>query len=936
MPPVYVCPDCRRRFSLAEFLAAGGLCPDCRRRLAAAEAGGGNGQASGAVSAPAASVAAPTHPSPLEIIALQVTPVKGSPGAADAGRALRDMAAINQLVNALGQTGPVALEIAAHGRRRSLMVRCERRAESRVRAQLTGVYGSPEIRLLASEEDPANYMTAPGKACLTIRLGLAEPDGLPIRTYRELMENDPVLPVLGALYDTSNGETALAQVVIHGPAEKGWAAGYKQELLAVKRGGALPARELLKWICILIGGLALAGYVAAGEWLGLAWLGLLGFGLLAFAVRFLAGSGLRWARTLEELVEAKIRQTGYRTEVRLSAAAKSPERAAVLLESLANAYQVYGLEAGNRFRRLAGDLPFNPAALALYLPGIIILGDDELATLWHLPVGILPDRLEAVRVDDTLPDPERVAPSGENRWRLGWMGKSAGEELPVYLPRSAISRTHVLFMGKTRTGKTTGLENAIRELAAEPRRSIVAIDPHDDMVADLLGLIPPERVHDVIYINFADPEYVPTINLLDVNLFDGDPERTAEALGEVAKALFKKYWGPRMDVVFDRTILALTLANSIRAPLQQFTILDALALLTMNQMARTSFLESVLPAGHIQRDTLLNYFQGEFKDLTQSMREQVIMPVLSKLRPFESNTRLLACFGQPESTFNPVQAVREGKIFFIRTGATAFSKEYSNFAGSLMLNYVRRAVFSQADTAPENRPPVTVIVDESQSFTGVDYGEALAQLAKFGGNLILTTQGARFIGRSTASDEPDDPHAFAKVLSNVDTLVVYRVSGEDAVALAETEFVGERQPGDLINLPNYQAFVRFNQAGQVIGPFRVKMDPPPPKDAAVAAAVLAGRERYSLSLPDALDRARRAARRIVDFYGSGEAAGRAPFDGEIRLPSEGDVSHPAEYDTGPQGAPPDMNSLIDDGVGLDNPHDPGTLRGVLGALRRER
>jgi hypothetical protein len=176
---------------------------------------------------------------------------------------------------------------------------------------------------------------------------------------------------------------------------------------------------------------------------------------------------------------------------------------------------------------------------------------------------------------------------------------------------------------------------------------------------------------------------------------------------------------------------------------------------------------------------------------------------------------------------------------------------------------------------------VTVIVDESQSFTGVDYGAALAQAAKFGGNLILTTQGAGFIGRSVASDETDDPQAFSKILSNVDTLIVYRVSGEDAVGLVESEFVGELSPPDLIYLPDHQAFVRFKKDGQLVGPFRVRMDPPPPRDELIAAAVLAGRIRYTCDLAEALARAEQAGRRLETYFGSALAAETAAYDGEI-------------------------------------------------------
>jgi hypothetical protein len=141
------------------------------------------------------------------------------------------------------------------------------------------------------------------------------------------------------------------------------------------------------------------------------------------------------------------------------------------------------------------------------------------------------------------------------------------------------------------------------------------------------------------------------------------------------------------------------------------------------------------------------------------MQEQVIMPVLSKLRPFESNTHLLACFRTAASTINPISAVREGKILLVRTGAAVLSAGILELYRQPVSEPGPAGDLRTGRVCPRGRTPVTVIVDESQSFTGIDYGAALAQLAKFGGNLILTTQGAGFIGRSTASDETDDPQA---------------------------------------------------------------------------------------------------------------------------------------------------------------------------------
>ena len=51
--------------------------------------------------------------------------------------------------------------------------------------------------------------------------------------------------------------------------------------------------------------------------------------------------------------------------------------------------------------------------------------------------------------------------------------------------------------------------------------------------------------------------------------------------------------------------------------------------------------------------------------------------------------------------------------------------------------------------------------------------------------------------------------SFSEIMDNVDTVFVFRLSGENARALSETEFWHELSPADLINLDKYQAFVRY-------------------------------------------------------------------------------------------------------------------------------
>jgi hypothetical protein len=405
------------------------------------------------------------------------------------------------------------MEIAAlGGGGRLLLVRCTAEDASYVRGLVTGISGSPQITQVPAEEDPAALFRTPGTARAQLRLGLAHPPALPLRAFEEFIQGDPILPLFGALSSLAPGEGELAQLVLTGPAPATWATRYKRELLAIKRRTGAPEipRALLKGFLILAGAGLVSLYLSLGDWLGSAWMLLAAGASLALAATgALAGSGIQWSAVSEEAVTRKVTQTGYHVEIRLSAAAVSKERASRLVEELFGAYQVYGFEGGNHLVRETLLPAFDPADLASCPEATMLLGDEEIAGLWHLPAGGMPDRLTATRVRDTLPDPALLAPPGGQGWRLGRMGKAAGGVFPVTLPLSAITHTHVLLVGKTRTGKTTGLLNAVRQIAGERNRALVVIDPHDDLVRDLLGLLPPERAGDVIYLNFTDPEWIP-------------------------------------------------------------------------------------------------------------------------------------------------------------------------------------------------------------------------------------------------------------------------------------------------------------------------------------------------------------------------------------------------------------------------------------------
>lgn len=901
MSGIYLCSGCKEQYELAAAAASGLLCRRCgaRLRLGAAEDAsgadgttthrGGNGRTPS--EADDGKAARPSKPErvrfesigkagdPEDVVAFSVMPVRGVP---------RDVAAIEQLINAVGAAaGPISLDVAADEGRRFLIVRCRRKSAEFVQAQITSIYGSPIFVRLDPGDDPAMRMERGGGLVATGRMRLRVAPHLPLLTWRELQENDPVLALMGAAGSVREGELALSQVLIHGRAPEGWARPYLRELLRLKRHGfgMMRTGDLLRLLALLAGLAGLSYIIVAGTLTG-TWfsIGRLVTLLVSAGSLYVGGllivdrsHGAEWDESIEAMVETKIQRPAYRCEVRLAAAASTRDRAVQLLEQMAAAYNLFSQDSGNQLELLpaARSPQFTPASLAGYEPAVSLLNAAEIAGMWHLPLAELPDLLFASRVQIALPVPQQVLdPAG---LLIGEARKSSGVRVPVYLPPDALTR-HMLLVGRTRMGKTTLAQHVACWAMRQPGRALVIVDPHRDMVDELLGHVPAERLQDVVLIDLADEEFVPGFNVLDVQQV-GDAEKVVEAFIDVSYILWAGYWGPRMIVPLRKLLLALALANTRRAPEQQFTILALAPLIALTRERRSHFLREVLPLDDPQSHNLIGYFETDYDNLTASFQEQVVSPVLSKARAFEFNSRIRAMVGQPASTINPWRFVADGKIVLFHTARPTVGDEFASFMGSVVLNYVRRSILAQGAVPVEQRVPATVIVDESQTMAAVDYASIMAEAQKFGGAILLSTQGLSLLEPSMQRENLARVALDRQLLANTDTLMVFRVAGDDASRISEREFSEEVPPATLTNLPQFTAYVRTVVGREVVAPFAVETRPMPKADASIRAKVLAARSGYSLPYAEATASAYRAMNVILQHFGTEVAAATAVHDG---------------------------------------------------------
>jgi hypothetical protein len=795
---------------------------------------------------------------------------------------------------------PVAFEIAGDKERRRFLVRTGSRAQQqRVAAQFGAAY--PQASLRSSESttlvgDPAQLGPDEQAVAATLRLRVGA--HLPLRTFedRELdatatsAQADPLLGVLGAMANLPTGWRTIAQLVVVRPAPADWARAYQR--LALER--PLEQDRSKDSGPSLLGPLSLLGLLMAylvganvmDAWSRGDWPAVLSLAAAIVGVGIAGVLLVRWFRARDlvdpKLVQAKLARDACEVELRLAVFAPHFVEPATLddrLQRLAAAYRPYSLAAGNSLIAKAIRSADVDLRVLEPLSGSAVLNVRELAGLWHL-VQADDDvsMIERTTARRRLPLPASVASGpSEQGCRIG-TSDHQGNRVPVYL-HDALLRRHLLAVAKTRRGKSSLLLRLAEHLMRANPRALVLVDPHRDLAAAALGLVPPERRGDVVYLDLSNRRRPFGLNLLDVGLGWDRDQAVSNAL-RIFRREFDGFWGPRMEDAFRFALMALFEANQSvcwadprMGRSSQHTILEVPALLSLRGFRRR-VLKQVSDA------SIKQWFDDYFDALDTRLRLEVINPVQTKVHRYLGSLVARQIVGQPRSTIDFRQFVAERKIVLINLNAFDVGEDVAALIGGTLLNLAARAVSAQSALPPEQRESVTLIVDEFHTIPGADYEQICGELAKYGANLVLATQTLSRLDTLTTAQQVRDLRA--AVFSNLDGLFAFHTSAEDARYLAP-ELGGGLEEQDLLELGHFQCYARVSdmRTGERLPAFTVQLDPPPVSDSAVAAELArASAEQYGREALDveldrqtALARMDGARRREAEVSGSDGSAG---------------------------------------------------------------
>lgn len=524
-------------------------------------------------------------------------------------------------------------------------------------------------------------------------------------------------------------------------------------------------------------------------------------------------------------VEEKITKLGFQTKIRFVSIARDAYSARSRIESLTGAFKQFNTTNLNGFR--VEGITEDPAAFDRYISRYfddngLVLNTEELASLYHLPAA-------------TVETPN-----------IAWAGSKKGEP-PANLPLEGVEgqeditffgttdfrnfkekfgikkldrRLHMYTIGKTGTGKSTLLMNMIID-DIQKGRGVGVVDPHGQLVTDILERIPAHRINDVIYLNPADRDFPLGFNILE----SVDPDlRSVVSSGVVGvfKKLFAESWGPRLEYILRNAILALLYYPDT-------TLLGVNRLLVDDDYRRRVVRKVTDP---VVRD----FFLEEYDKYDPKFRREAIASIQNKVGQFLSSTTIRNIIGQPKSSFDMRKAMDEGKILLMDLSIGKIGEDNTQMLGSMLITKVQLSAMSRADVAEDQRRDFYLYVDEFQNFATEAFAVMLSEARKYHLNLTLTNQ--------YISQMPEEvAHA---IFGNVGTIISFRVGAGDASGLVK-EFEPVFEAIDMVNLDNRHIYVKMAIDGVTRPAFSAATLPPLPSIGTdhIDKIVKVSRERYS-------------------------------------------------------------------------------------------
>ena len=715
-----------------------------------------------------------------------------------------------------------------------------------VSQHITSIYNDAEITII----DKKDYvrLLRPGYKNHAASLGKVHNDYFPIKSYKYL-EDDPINNFTNVFWWLDKDDTAIYQIVIK-PISSRWNTKALKAARSVAKWNYNKKRHL-KNLGVLIKPFSwlwnplvaiIQGPDDMVSWNNAPW-----------ASQWDAYKIFNQAETeAQKIMGESSAQPAFNASISIIVSSKTKKQAQQAVKSIVAASSIFTDEYNNALDnpQLLEDalaIIFTPIRIFAFrykLVGLLqassVFSTDEISTLFHFPdiaynrspiISWLdykklspPHNLkfpsEATMLQEKDPASWEVKLVHRKLWGfgvykdgllLGW-NEYRNKKIPIYFSRKDRGR-HQYIIWKSGWGKSVFIGYLARQDVWNGD-GLCVIDPHGDLVEDVLSFVPKERARDVIVFDPSDTERPMGLNMLDIISTDPDIRKREmdRAAMDATEIFIKIFWdeifGPRIQHYFRNGCLTLMEDEEDGG-----TLIDVPRLFVDEAFMKYK-------TRKLKNPVVKSFWEHEYANTWDREKQEMIPYFSAKFGPFITNSTIRNIIGQPKSAFNLREVMDNRKILLVNLSKGKIGALNAQLLGLVFVSKINMAAMSRADIPEDQRKEFYLYVDEFQNFATETFWEILSEARKYKLALIMAHQFIAQIWGSGAK-KWDKPSIKDAVFGNAWTISSFKVGAEDAEYL-EKEYAPLLSQQDIISIANFTTYTKLNIDNATSRPFDLK------------------------------------------------------------------------------------------------------------------
>ena len=712
---------------------------------------------------------------------------------------IRELTIGNRIRNFIFNLDMISFELVSMNKQVDFYIVTYDNYKSLIEKQVTTYYPDADIQY------PKSYELLPKGYKLRGHYAyLAKNSAYPIQTYKKI-ENDPLNDLTNVLSKLGEDDRAVFQFVLSPRSDK-WrhkAERVGTNLFLGKGGkGGFVKIPVLGWIFTMFQAL------------------FFGYDKIKKDLNTGAPEGsqyIRMLQTKEEIAKGigeKANQVGFDVIVRILATSKSETQAYKIANNMILALNLFKSAASNWFQTrrmiiidsLNDKLIYHAFKNRLQAFKLIpfihekdsILVPTELAGMYHLPNSrynytpvIRWLKYKVVPAPADLP--EEGVYLGDNVYR--------GVKRKVHIMKDDRTR-HQYIIGKSGAGKSAFISFMARQDIWNGD-GVCVVDPHGDLIEDILAYVPKERAKDVIVFNPADQERPMGLNMLEVKTPEEQDLASSQATEIFIKLFGDEIFGPRIQHYFRNACLTLMEDEEEGA-----TLIDVPRIFVDNDFMKYK-------VAKVRNPVVKAFWEQEYAHTGERERQEMIPYFSSKFGPFITNSIMRNTIGQTKSAFKFREVMDNQKILLINLSKGKIGDLNTQLLGLIVVARIQMAAMSRADMPEDQRKDFYLYVDEFQNFATDSFCSILSEARKYRLALIMAHQYIKQL------EKKQDTSIRDAVFGNVGTMMSFKVGADDAEYMAK-EYAPVLTESDVLGIANYKAYIKLNINNTTSRPFSLE------------------------------------------------------------------------------------------------------------------